>query len=206
VTPTSPNIESDQQEPAHEEAEPKTHSRHIPLDNLTSSQSFLACVSELGVSGFSSLVEVVDLKGYVHKMNSNNKPQEGGDVADSLRGTMPETNLWQAAQVRLRLSLSTEDFNSVVRYAALLAYDPAAGRAVLALPNAFLCKQVTTRLAFPIATALSQITGRPVQVHATVQTVGKEAIGPPSPPMRPYPRSARRQSVRGQRPAFGRSN
>jgi chromosomal replication initiation ATPase DnaA len=108
--------------------------------------------------------------------------------------------------VRLRLSLSTEDFNSVVRYAALLAYDPAAGRAVLALPNAFLCKQVTTRLAFPIATTLSQITGRPVQVHAIVQPAGKQAAGASSAPMRPSPRSALRQSVTGQRRVFGRSN
>jgi hypothetical protein len=212
VTPPSPNKESDHEEPDHEEATRETGSRHIPPEQPTGRLLELGVDSLVQVSASSVLVGEGSLKGYVHKQeendtspNANQPTDRGGESADAALSKIAETSLWQAAQVRLRLILSAEDFNGVVRYAALLAYDAAAGTAVLCLPNAFLCRQITTRLANPIAAVLSQISGRPVQVHAVVQPAGKEAARPRTPATQQPPQAALLRPANDRRTATGRS-
>jgi hypothetical protein len=213
VTPASPNIESDQEEPDHQEAKAETLSRHIPSELLSVPDVSASCDSDLSVLYDPSSTVEVGFKGYVYNLDRDDMPAKAnqpisgaGEGSDQEVGILAEADLWQAAQVRLRLSLSADDFNSVVRYAALLAYDPTAGRAVVALPNAFLCKQVDTRLAFPIATALSQISGSPVQVQAIVQPVGRRTTKLHPPVLRQAPRAPLRRPAPGQRSIPGRSS
>ena len=212
VTPPSLNKESDHEEPDHEEATRETGSRHIPSEQPTGWLLELGVDSPLQVSASSVLVEEGSLKGYVHKQeendtspNANQPTDRAGESADAALSKLAETSLWQEAQVRLRLSLSAEDFNGVVRYASLLAYDGAAGTAVLGLPNAFLCRQITIRLAVPIAAVLSQISGRPVQVHAVVQPAGREAARPRTPATQQPPHAALLRPANDRRTATGRS-
>jgi hypothetical protein len=208
VTSPSPNKEADHEETDHQEASPHVFRRHIPEGGSTCANGCGSDLSQSFVCPSSSLFGEESLKGYVytsssgdiiHEVKQSSHKEEG--TADPASNTSSDVHqLWQAAQVRLRLSLPAEDFNKVVRYASLLTYDPVAGIAVVGLPNTYLCKQVTTRLVFPIATALGQVSGRPVQVRAAVHPAGKQLAGQQPPP------AVIHQTSNSRRSRIGRSN
>ncbi len=190
VTPASPNKEAVGKEADHEESSQVNPIIHIPIRES------------------SSLVEEGNLKGYVQRSSKNDPPpntsQPGNKAEETAEGLTIAPPLWPEVQLRLRLSLPAEDISGVVRYASLLAYDPTAGTAVVGLPNAHLCQQVTNRLASAIATALSQVSGRSVQVKAVVQPAGRAAAGVHTSVL-PPPSTLIARSSTGRRPMSGRS-